>query len=219
MPRNIRTYSRNEQLVQARRALIIENALRLFLEKGYDRTTVRELAKSCGMTEGAIYRYIGSKNDILHLLLLDTKVNFIEDFLKGLGDVNTTDALKGCINVYYTWCNDAADRNMFYNREIINFSAADRRTLLKSQADYIQFFEKLIKRGVSEGVFKVKDPLLIAHNIVMQGFDWGLRRWFLRSFFTLDRYIELQLELIFDLLHVDSKTQEDNYLTEVQRII
>lgn len=208
MPRNIRTYSRNEQLVQARRALIIENALRLFLEKGYDRTTVRELAKSCGITEGAIYRYIGSKNDILHLLLLDTNVNFIEDFLKGLGDVNTADALKGCINVYYTWCNDAADRNMFYNREIINFSAADRRTLLKSQADYIQFFEKLIKRGVAEEVFRVKSPILIAHNIVMQGFDWGLRRWFLRNFFTLDKYIKLQTEIVMGLILIDPSMKQ-----------
>jgi AcrR family transcriptional regulator len=203
MPRNIRTYSRNGQLVKARRALIIENALRLFLEKGYDRTTVRELAKSCGMTEGAIYRYIGSKNDILHLLLLDTNVNFIEDFLKGLGDVDTGDALKECINIYYTWCNDAADRNIFYNREIINFSAADRQTLLKSQADYIQFFENLIKKGVSEGVFKAKSPLLVAHNIVMQGFDWGLRRWFLRSFFTLDNYIKLQTELVMSYVLVN----------------
>ena len=203
MPRNIRTYSRNGQLVKARRALIIENALRLFLEKGYDRTTVRELAKSCGMTEGAIYRYIGSKNDNLHQLLLDTNVNFIEDFLKGLGDVNRADALKECINIYYTWCNDAADRNIFYNREIINFSAADRQTLLKSQADYIQFFENLINKGVSEGVFKAKSPLLVAHNIVMQGFDWGLRRWFLRSFFTLDNYIKLQTELVMSYVLVN----------------
>jgi AcrR family transcriptional regulator len=208
MPRNIRTYSRNGQLVKARRALIIENALRLFLEKGYDRTTVRELAKSCGMTEGAIYRYIGSKNDILHLLLLDTKVNFIEDFLKGLGEVNTADALKECINIYYTWCNAAADRNIFYNREIINFSTADRQTLLKSQADYIQFFENLIKKGVSQGVFKARSPLLVAHNIVMQGFDWGLRRWFLRSFFTLDNYIKLQTELVMSFMLVNQPMEK-----------
>ncbi len=208
MPRKIRTYSRNGQLVKARRALIIENALRLFLEKGYDRTTVRELAKACGMTEGAIYRYIGSKNDILHLLLLDTKVNFIEDFLKGLGDVDSANALKECINIYYTWCNDASDRNIFYNREIINFSTADRQTLLKSQADYIQFFENLIKKGVSQGVFKAKSPLLVAHNIVMQGFDWGLRRWFLRSFFTLDNYIKLQTELVMSYILVNQSMEK-----------
>lgn len=208
MPRNIRTYSRNGQLVKARRALIIENALRLFLEKGYDRTTVRELARACGMTEGAIYRYIGSKNDILHLLLLDTNVNFIEDFLKGLGDVDTAKALKECISIYYTWCNDAADRNIFYNREIINFSAADRQTLLKSQADYIQFFENLIKKGVLEGVFNAKSPLLVAHNIVMQGFDWGLRRWFLRSFFTLDNYIKLQTELVMSHILVNQPMEK-----------
>lgn len=207
MPKNIRTYSSNGELVKERRSLIIKQALKLFLQKGYDRTTIRELSKSCGMTEGSLYRYIGSKDDILHLLLLDTTVAFIEDFLEGLGKINTVDALKECIKIYYTWCNDAADNNIFYNREIINFSTADRRTLLKSQADYIQFFEKLIKRGVSEGVFKVKSPILIAHNIVMQGFDWGLRRWFLRNFFTLDKYIKLQTEIVMGLILIAPSTK------------
>ena len=208
MLKSIRTYSTNGELVKERRSLIVKQALKLFLQKGYDRTTVRELAKACGMTEGAIYRYIGSKDDILHLLLLDTTVAFIEDFLAGLGKINTADALKECIKIYYTWCNDAADNNIFYNRELINFSAADRRTLLKSQADYIQFFEKLIKRGVAEGVFKVKSPILIAHNIVMQGFDWGLRRWFLSNFFTLDKYIKLQTEIVMGLILIDPSTKQ-----------
>lgn len=203
MPKSVRTYSKNDKLVQERRELIIRKALGLFLAKGYDRTTIRELAESCKMTEGAIYRYIGSKDDILHLLLLDTDVYFIEDYLKQLGDINTVDALKKCIQIYYKWCNDAADKNIFYNREIINFSEADRRVLLKSQSDYIHFFERLLKKGVKEGVFKVNDPLLVAHNIVMQGFDWGLRRWFLSRFFTLDKYIKLQMELIMSLILVD----------------
>ncbi len=203
MPRTIRTYSRNGELVKERRALIVKKALKLFLEKGYERSTIRELARSCRMTEGAIYRYIGSKDDILHLMLLDTNVNIIEDYLKDLGEIDPVAALKECIRIYYTWCNDAADNNIFFNRELINFSAADRQTLLKSQSDYIHFFENLIKRGISEKVFTAKDPLLMAHNLVMQGFDWGLRRWFLRSFFTLDKYIELQTDLAMRLLLID----------------
>jgi AcrR family transcriptional regulator len=203
MPRNIRTYSKNDQLVKTRRASIVQRALKLFLEKGYNRTTIRELANSCGMTEGTIYRYIGSKDDILHLLLLDTTVAFIEDFLKGLGEIDTVEAIKKCIRQYYIWCNDASDNNIFYNREIVNFSPADQQTLLKSQADYIHFFERLIREGVSEGVFETKNPLLIAHNIVMQGFDWGLRRWFLRSFFTLEEYTQLQTELVMNQLLVN----------------
>jgi len=203
VPRDIRTYSKNEHLVKERRALIVRKALNLFLTNGYDRTTIREIAESCSMREGTIYRYIGSKDDILHLLLLETTVDFLEDFLEGLGEINTVDALKECIRIYYTWCNDSANNNIFYNREIINFSAADRHTLLKSQADYIQFFEKLIKKGVYEGVFKAQSPLLIAHNIVLQGFDWGLRKWFLRSFFTLEDYVKLQTELVMGLILVE----------------
>lgn len=199
-PRHIRTFSKNVPLVQKKRELIADKALKLFLEKGYVKTTIRELAEACNLTEGAIYRYIGSKDDILHLFLLRINVNQIQEYLHGLGNITTPEALKKCIKQYYTWQDETLEVNIFYNREINNFTDEDRRVLLKSQSDYIHFFEELIKKGVSEGVFHTSDPLLFAHNIVLLGYDWGLRKWFLKKYLTIDEYIEKQTAMFLYLL-------------------
>ncbi|GAA3740686.1 AcrR family transcriptional regulator [Spinactinospora alkalitolerans] len=47
------------------RALILETAMRLFQERGYDRTTMRAIAKEAGVSVGNAYYYFGSKEHLI----------------------------------------------------------------------------------------------------------------------------------------------------------
>ncbi|ACZ00413.1 MULTISPECIES: TetR/AcrR family transcriptional regulator [Thermomonospora] len=47
------------------RALIVETALRLFRERGYEATTMRAIAKEAGVSVGNAYYYFGSKEELL----------------------------------------------------------------------------------------------------------------------------------------------------------
>ncbi|NWF30902.1 TetR family transcriptional regulator [Streptomyces sp. PKU-EA00015] len=47
------------------RTLILETALRLFQERGYDRTTMRAIAKEAGVSVGNAYYYFGSKEHLV----------------------------------------------------------------------------------------------------------------------------------------------------------
>ena len=201
---NIRTYSKNSTLVQEKRDMIADVSIKLFLEKGYMKTSIRDLAKACGWTEGAIYRYIGSKQDILHLYIIKTRVNVIREYLAELGQVDVMTALTKCIERYYIWQHETSDYNVFFNREIKYFNQTDRRALMSSQSDFIDFFKELIVRGKGEKVFHTTDPLLVAHNIVMMGFDWSLRRWYLEKHYTIDQYIRKQTAIILNMLKKQS---------------
>lgn len=200
----VRTFSKNDELVKERRTLITSKALRLFLEKGFDKTTMRDLAAACELSEGALYRYIGNKTDILHLFISSTKVNELQNYLKELGEIGTQDALVMCIKQYYTWQDETAEHNIFFNREINQFSLVDKRLLMTSQSDYIHFFEQLIKKGIKEKIYQTPNPFLLAHNIVMAGFDWSLRKWFLQKYLTIDEYINLQTNMFLHLLMPDN---------------
>lgn len=50
---------------EATRARIVEAALRLFLENGYDRTTMRAVAKEAGVSVGNAYYYFNSKEELV----------------------------------------------------------------------------------------------------------------------------------------------------------
>lgn len=47
------------------RALILETALRLFEERGYDRTTMRAVAQEAGVSVGSAYYYFASKEHLV----------------------------------------------------------------------------------------------------------------------------------------------------------
>ncbi|WP_116022679.1 TetR/AcrR family transcriptional regulator [Thermomonospora umbrina] len=47
------------------RALIVQTALRLFRERGYEATTMRGIAKEAGVSVGNAYYYFGSKEELI----------------------------------------------------------------------------------------------------------------------------------------------------------
>src|SRR4030042_2910400 len=72
---------KNKDLISKRRKQIIDAASRLFFEKGFDQTTMREISRASGLTMGSLYDYVRSKDDILVLVYKDV----IERFRSGLG--------------------------------------------------------------------------------------------------------------------------------------
>jgi AcrR family transcriptional regulator len=60
--------TRNVSLVESRHQQIVEGACKIFFEKGYHPTSIRDIAKACGMSMGQLYHYIRSKDDVLYLI-------------------------------------------------------------------------------------------------------------------------------------------------------
>ena len=44
---------------------IINTSYQLFMENGYDQTTVNDICKACSITKTTFYRYIDSKEELL----------------------------------------------------------------------------------------------------------------------------------------------------------
>ncbi|HEX6121931.1 MAG TPA: helix-turn-helix domain-containing protein [Ktedonobacterales bacterium] len=57
------------QLVAARRTQILDAATRVFASKGYNRATIRDVARAAGVADGTIYNYFANKADLLFGLL------------------------------------------------------------------------------------------------------------------------------------------------------
>src|SRR3990170_8808023 len=57
--------SRRERRIAARKSTILYAAGRLFAERGYHRTTTKDIAIEADVSEGTIYNYFTSKEDLL----------------------------------------------------------------------------------------------------------------------------------------------------------
>lgn len=59
-----------------KKAAIERSALELFVEKGIDGTSIRDIAERAGVTEGALYRHHRSKDDLVRALFLQHYAGF-----------------------------------------------------------------------------------------------------------------------------------------------
>jgi len=194
----IRTYSNNTELINERRQQILQGAIDIFLRKGFNATTLRDISQATGFSIGNIYRYIGSKDDLLHLLC-QVRSHAREGLEKIAAEHKNQDIivlLKDCIRYHFTVGDASRNFNLFFNREIYHFSPADRHILLESQIQVVDFFKEILDHGVAQGVFQIRSTQAMAHNILMLGHDWGLRYWYLSKHFSLEQYTDIQTEFI-----------------------
>ncbi|HET8850212.1 MAG TPA: TetR/AcrR family transcriptional regulator [Marinobacter sp.] len=65
----------NEQRVSdpaSARGRLLQEAARLFRDKGYERTTVRDLAAAVGIQSGSLFHHFKTKEDILKAVMVET---------------------------------------------------------------------------------------------------------------------------------------------------
>ncbi|GAB17235.1 putative TetR family transcriptional regulator [Gordonia effusa NBRC 100432] len=55
-------------LAERRRADLTDAAFDVFVEDGYERAAVTEIARRAGMGQGTLYRYVGGKRELLELV-------------------------------------------------------------------------------------------------------------------------------------------------------
>ena len=65
---NIPTTIKNPERVAHRRTELIEVATKLFLERGFHNTSIRDIVRACSFNIASLYMYVSSKDDILYLV-------------------------------------------------------------------------------------------------------------------------------------------------------
>ena len=206
--RKVRTFSNDAALVIERRAHIIKIAAELIVKKGYNNISTRELALALGMSTGGLYHYIGSKSDILYLIINFTSEltgQTLDRFANELKDARPADQLKESIKVYLETVDYYRDFHNFVNHIMLSLPLKDRRIVYQAESRIIQFFESLLNYGMEKGDFRNADAKIVAHNIVATANAWANRGWYLKKYYTLEKYTDEQVRLILGQIAAPDK--------------
>jgi AcrR family transcriptional regulator len=210
--RKVRTFSHDKELVSQRRNHIVKVATGLIAKKGYNRINTRELATALGMSTGGLYHYIGSKEDILYLLINFTSeltsqtLDKISAYLK---DVTPIVALVESVRIYIETVDNYRDFHNFLNHVMLSLTTNDRKIVYQAESRIVDFFEALLKSGVEKGEFEITDTKIIAHNIVAIVHTWANRGWYLRRNYTLEQYAQAEISaLLHQVTRLAPKTIE-----------
>src|SRR3982074_2110193 len=76
---NIPTTVKNPERVAHRRTELIDVATKLFLERGFHNTSIRDIVRACTFNIASLYMYVSSKEDILYLVAQDLMNNIARE--------------------------------------------------------------------------------------------------------------------------------------------
>jgi len=192
---------KNEDLVNQRRQELVNAAVKLFVEKGFHKTTVREIAKEFGMSMGALYDYIRTKEDILFLVcdhIFKSVSDKIEASLKSEKDTSTK--LRNAIRDYFIIIDGIQDYTLLLYQETKSLNKKDRHYVLSKELELTKIFENILAQGIKEKTFKIdrRTAKIVANNIMVQGQMWSFRRWVAQKNFSLKNYIKIQTDLVLN---------------------
>ncbi|MBM7653972.1 TetR/AcrR family transcriptional regulator [Neobacillus cucumis] len=197
--REVQASVKDERLVQKRRDQMIKGAVALFKQKGFHRTTTREIAKAAGFSIGTLYEYIRTKEDVLYLVC-DSIYDHVSERLQAdlAVEKGTLESLKHGIADFFQVMDEMQAEVLVMYQEVKSLSKDALPYVLKKEMEMVAMFEELLTRCVENGelILTQKQIELVAHNIFVQGQMWGFRRWALRKLFTLEEYIAMQTDVL-----------------------
>jgi AcrR family transcriptional regulator len=204
--RKVKSSVKDESLVEKRREQIIRGAVKLFREKGFHRTTTREIAKEAGFSIGTLYEYIRMKEDVLYLVC-DDIYNEMHHRLSSLPiQKGTKEGLQAAIEQYFYLIDDMADEFLVMYQELKSLPKDALSYVLTKEMGMVALFEKILLASLKSGELRIKEEEvnMAAHHIVVQGQMWAFRRWTLHKNYKIEDFIALQTD---QLLYGISKEQ------------
>ena len=174
---------------------ILESSLRLFLKRGYQKTTIREICGSCGMSMGGLYHYVGSKEEILRLLIEDLLKTW-EALLKKAGSSgHPSEVLASALSGWVRLTDSFRDMFLLTYREFPAFPRTVSDRLNRVDIGTVEMFQGIIDTGGKSGVFECQHSRLLARSIKELGDIWVLKRWDFKKYCTLEQYIRAHIEM------------------------
>lgn len=192
---------KDKTLVEKRRNQMIKGAVTLFTEKGFHRTTTREIAKASGFSIGTLYEYIRTKDDVL-FLVCDSIYDRVKERMEDSIDTEKTNvqSLVDAVTSYFVLMDDMQDEVIVMYQEVKSLSKEAKEYVLEKEKGMVTMLEQVISNSLANQINQ-QDVSLIANNIFIQGQMWGFRRWMLQKEFDLTTYIDRQIHYLLQGLN------------------
>ncbi|WP_338471064.1 TetR/AcrR family transcriptional regulator [Niallia sp. XMNu-256] len=199
--REVHASIKDERLIKKRRDQMISGAVKLFIEKGFHRTTTREIARAAGFSIGTLYEYIREKEDVLYLVcdrIYDQVKERLQKFLDP--EQSTLEALRQGMANYFRVVDDIQDEILVLYQEVKSLPKDALAYVLNKEMELVELFAQMLTRCVENNELDLTEDeiKLYAHNIYVSGQMWSFRRWILRKMFTLEEYIEYQTTFLIE---------------------
>ncbi len=180
-----RNVKRLEKIKQEKRSQYLKEAVKIFLEKGFHGTTIKDIAKATNTSVGNVYRYFTSKEHIFQVLIEElnqTMLNKLRSLNKG--EMPTLPMIKQVIKEILTELIKNKDLTLIFFEEMGGISKDYNNLINQMQEAYIGEFEKIFILVFAFLNIKDMNPRITA--IAWLGAFFHVVYWWARTNFEMN---------------------------------
>jgi len=158
---NIKSKSQKERM--------LDSAGALFWKKGYEGTSMRDIAKACKCKPPNIYNFFPNKEAILFEILKSQMENLVSSvkYLENDEITSPVEQLRLLITHHATYTFSVSKTSkLIFDVELDNLSPAKKKQIVKLRDSYEDILYKIIKRGIASGDFAPIDEKLAVYCIL-----------------------------------------------------
>jgi AcrR family transcriptional regulator len=150
-----------------RKDQIYEVAERLFSERGYHATTMREIARALEIEGGSLYSHISGKQELLYGIVLRGS----EQFLRAAREVIALGGparaqLRELMRRHLAIMAESTARAIVHFHEWHHLDAEHQASIRARRDEYEAYIRRIIREGVAAGEFAPYDERLIGLHVL-----------------------------------------------------
>lgn len=134
-----------------RSEIIIDAAASIFRRKGYDATSLQEIADEVGILKGSIYHYIDTKEDLLFAIIQRNHERIITGNQRWRDADDPVAALDSFISGHIRQSLAHPTDSIVFVRDFRALSADRAAEIIRRQHDYDHDFRTLVERAAADG--------------------------------------------------------------------
>jgi TetR/AcrR family transcriptional regulator, cholesterol catabolism regulator len=150
-----------------RRHQVFAASMHLFLEKGFQETSMQEIAAAAGMGKSTLYDYFKTKDEILLSVVEDGLYDLTELAKQIAGrDLPAAEKIHQVMHAHLEYL---LENKEFYNRlvyEVQRLSPESQRRIQVRRHAYQDLLCSLVAEATRQGTFRDVNPLLAARTIL-----------------------------------------------------
>lgn len=156
-----------------KRAQILKSAARVFAREGFDRASMTQLARECGISKANIYHYYDSKDAILYDIL-ETYLRELRDLICGieLDGLSSKERLHRVVAEILLAYQGVDDEHRVQTSGMSALPDEQQKVLRRYQRDMVEFVGNVIAENAPDGVAGDGEKLRAATMSVFGMLNW-----------------------------------------------
>lgn len=158
---------------------IVRAASYLFVEKGYEQTSIRDIAESVGMLKGSLYYYINSKEDILYWIIRSNHEDLYETMIRGQAaqGLSAMERVKHFVHIHTNFVLENVAKSAAFHFEFKFLKPERQDEVVMLRRRYESYLVDLLAQAQEDkAMCPDLDPALVARAILSM--INSIQRWY-----------------------------------------